>query len=272
MVPIEYWLMRSIRRSLPEGLIDFIHDRGIFRTPGEETHRPEETARWYGEHAQARGQALDGKTVCVVGFGGSFGVGVHLLELGARRVILQDPFAPLRPVRNGAISEVLRDKYFTVSGDSWTPDPDRLVVLRDHLEPYAQDHPGTADFVVSRAVFEHVDNVDSLVRACFLLTKPGGLNFHLVDLRDHFFKYPFEMLSYSATTWRCWLNASNNLNRLRLPDYERIFGRVFGSAEIEVITRLREEFRSARPRVRSEFLTGDEDVDAAARVLVTAAR
>jgi SAM-dependent methyltransferase len=254
MVPLEYWLLRSIRRSLPEGFIDFIHDRGIFRTPGEETHRPKKTARWYGECAQARGQALDGKTVCVVGFGGSFGVGVHLLELGARRVIL------------------LRDKYFTVSGDSWTPDPNRLVVLRGHLEPYAQDHPGTADFVVSRAVFEHVDNVDSLVRACFLLTKPGGLNFHLVDLRDHFFKYPFEMLSYSATTWRRWLNASNNLNRLRLPDYERIFGRVFGSAEIEVLTRLHEEFRRARPRVRSEFLTGDEDVDAAARILVTAAR
>ncbi len=145
MVPLEYWLMRSIRRSCPQDLMDFIHDRGIFRTPGQETRRPEETARWYCECAQARGRTLKGKTVCVVGFGGSFGIGVHLLEQGVRRVILQDPFAPVRRSRNSAIPEALRDKYFTVHRDNRTPDPDRLVLLHDYLEPYAMRHPASAD-------------------------------------------------------------------------------------------------------------------------------
>lgn len=272
MVPLEYWLMRSIRRALPQGLIDFIHDRGIFRKPGIETSRPETTAQWYEERARAHKRSLEGKTVCVVGFGGSFGIGVYLLELGAKRVILQDPFAPVRRSRNSAIPEKLRDKYFKVHGDSWTPDPDRLVVLKDYLEPYAMHHPASADFVVSRAVYEHVENVSSLVQACFRLTKPGCFNFHLIDLRDHYFKYPFEMLCYSETTWRHFLNASNHLNRFRLPDFEREFSGVFDVVEIEIIERLREAFRSARPRIRSEFLTGNEDIDAASRILVTAIR
>jgi SAM-dependent methyltransferase len=270
MAPLDYWLMRTLRRSLPENLVAFIHDHGIFRTPGQETRLPEKTARWYAKQLEKRGYALDGKTVCVVGFGGSFGTGIHLLELGARRVILQDPFAPIRPARNAAIPEALRDKYFTVDGDNWLPDHDRLLVLRDHLEPYAIEHPGSVDFVLSRAVLEHVDDVESLVRACCRLTRPDGLNIHLIDLRDHYFKHPFEMLCYTETTWRRWLNASNNLNRWRLPNYELTFGKVFGSVEVEILDCLREAFCQARPRVRPEFLTGDEDVDAAARVLVTA--
>jgi SAM-dependent methyltransferase len=272
MAPLEYWLMRSIRRSLPQGLIDFIHDRGIFRTPGIETRKPGSAAEWYAEQAQSRRRTLEAKTVCVVGFGGSYGVGVYLLELGVRRVILQDPFAALRHARNATLPKALRDKYFTVQGDDWRPDPARLLVLRDHLAPYAAKHAQSADFVVSRAVFEHVEDVEALVQACSLLTKPGGMNFHLVDLRDHYFKYPFEMLCYAEPTWQRWLNASNNLNRFRVPDYRAAFDGSFTKVDIEIRDRLREEFRRTQSRIRKEFLTGDEDIDAAVKILITAVR
>ena len=138
------------------------------------------------------------------------------------------------------------------------------------LEQYARRRPASVDLVVSSSVLEHVEDVPSLVRACAELTAPGGANLHLIDLRDHFFKHPFEMLCYDERTWRRWLNASNNLNRLRLPAYRAIFAAAFEHVRVEVESHLRDEFRRARPRIRSEFLTGDEEIDAAALVRVEA--
>jgi hypothetical protein len=34
------------------------------------------------------------------------------------------------------------------------------------------------------------------------LTRPDGLHLHFVDLRDHFLKYPFEVLCYSEGVWK----------------------------------------------------------------------
>jgi hypothetical protein len=78
------------------------------------------------------------------------------------------------------------------------------------------------------------------------------------------------MLCYSEETWRRYLNASNNLNRLRMPDFERLFAAAFADVEIEVIDRLADEFRRAKPRIRHEFLSGDEGIDAAAIIRVEA--
>jgi SAM-dependent methyltransferase len=270
VVPLDYWLLRSIRRNLPQVVVDFMLDRGLYLKPGRETTEPERVAASYAERASAQGVPLAGKTVCVVGYGGGFGVGVHLLERGAARVLLQDPFAPVRGARNLAITPSLRDRYFLVEDGRWTPDAERITLVHEHLGPYARRHPASADLVVSNSVLEHVSDVPALVSACAELTAPGGLNLHLIDLRDHLFRYPFEMLCYRESTWQRWLNASNNLNRLRLRDYEAIFRNKFAQSEVEVVEHLREDFRRARPRIRPEFLTGDEEVDAAAIIRVEA--
>jgi len=65
--------------------------------------------------------------------------------------------------------------------------------------------------------------VEGITRALARLTRPGGMHLHYVDMRDHFFKYPFEMLTYSKQTWQSWLNPTSNLNRYRIPDYRRAF-------------------------------------------------
>lgn len=245
--PLDYWLLRTIRRNLPQAAIDRMLDRGLVIKPGRDTSEPDRVARDHAERAAQLGIDLAGKTVCVVGYGGGHGVGLHLLERGAARVILQDPFAPERRARNRAIPRALRDRHF--SG---------LEIVHQPLEQYARRRPASVDLVVSSSVLEHVEDVPSLVRACAELTAPGGANLHLIDLRDHFFKHPFEMLCYDERTWRRWLNASNNLNRLRLPAYRAIFAAAFEHVRVEVESHLRDEFRRARPRIRSEFLTGDE--------------
>ena len=83
------------------------------------------------------------------------------------------------------------------------------------------------DLVLSTSVYEHLDDVDGITQALAKLTAPDGAQLHFVDLRDHYFKYPFEMLKFSEAVWRNFLNPTSNLNRFRLPDYRRIFEKLF---------------------------------------------
>jgi hypothetical protein len=264
MIPLDYWLLRLVRRATPQPVVELLLDRGIYLKPGLDTSAPARVARAYVARAAAHGVEVAGKTICVVGYGGGLGVGLYLLEAGAGRVILQDPFAPRRTARDRALPADLLARYLR-DGE---PATDRLALVHQPLDAYARRHPACADVVVSSSVLEHVADVDALLGGCAALTAAGGLGIHHIDLRDHYFRYPFEMLCYDRATWDRWLDASNHLNRLRLPDFERAFRRHFGQVEIAVVEHLREEFRRVRHRIRPEFLAGDEEIDAAAIVRV----
>jgi SAM-dependent methyltransferase len=252
--PARYWAMRLLRRATPRQVIDFMLDRGIYLKPSFDTSEPKRRARLYADRAAAHGIEIDGAAVCVVGYGGSVGIGLALVELGAGAVVLQDPFAPRRAARDAAISAI----------------PSQIERVHQHLGELVAERGRFADLVVSNSVLEHVVDPDGVIGACADAARPGGLNVHFIDLRDHYFRYPFEMLCYSEETWRRYLNASNNLNRLRMPDFERLFAAAFADVEIEVVDRLVDEFRRAKPRIRHEFLSGDEGIDAAAIIRVEA--
>ena len=130
----------------------------------------------------------------------------------------------------------------------------------------------TVDVVVSSSVYEHLDDVDGITRALAGLTKPNGIQIHFVDLRDHFFKYPFEMLAYSENTWRGWLNPTSNHNRFRLWDYRRVFEKYFSKVDIQILQRDEAAFEKASPRLRPEFVSGNLHEDSVTLVLVTAAQ
>ena len=69
------------------------------------------------------------------------------------------------------------------------------------------------------------------------------------------------MLTFSKTVWTNFLNPTSNLNRFRVPDYKKVFETYFQKNIIVVLERDKLKFEAARPRVRSEFLTGDASVD-----------
>ena len=126
------------------------------------------------------------------------------------------------------------------------------------------------DLVISNSVYEHLEDVDGSTRALAAVTRVDGLHIHFVDLRDHFFKYPFEMLHYSEGNWRRWLNPTSNHNRFRLWDYRKIFEKYFGKVDIQVLERDEAKFVKARPEILSEFTSGklEDDCVTLMRVVV----
>jgi len=252
MVPLKYWLLRLSRRLTPQPVINFMLDRGIFLKPGSETNRPQDSAVRYVERVLSHGLSVCNSTVCVIGYGGSFGIGVYLLENGAERVILQDPYASAKSYRNRQIPPELMGRYFRRDGTQWIPDQTRLIQVHAPLPLYAERNQESIDFVFSRSVLEHVADVESLISASWQAMRPGGLAVHYINLKDHLPGYPFEMLCYSQKTWKRWLNASNNLNRLRLRDYESLFKKYFSSVTLTIQSLKLEEFNQMWSRIRPE--------------------
>ncbi len=268
---LPYLLPRVARHFLPERLTRFLLLRSLIIRPGLETTDPAMAVSHYLEVLQACGEAIKGKRILVFGYGGRFDVGIGLLEASAGHVVLCEKFAPPDDVHNAELIARYGEYLFLENGRP-RPRPEYMTLLQADIRDI---HPSVEmqpfDLAVSNSVYEHVDDVDGITRALAAFTKPDGLQIHFIDLRDHFFKYPFEMLIYSESTWRGWLNPTSNHNRFRLWDYRRVFENYFSKVEIQTLKRDEAAFEKARPRLRPEFVSGNLQDDSVTSALVIAA-
>lgn len=268
MIPLDYVALRLIRRHLPDRIVRQMLRRRIVITPGLETTDPSAAIQRFLGAIAAAGCRIEGRRVLIFGYGGNYGVGAGLLRAGARHVVLVDPYAEPAHEANRALAA--DSPYFTTRGAEVHPVADWVTVVDGPLGEYLARGGQRVDYVLSNSVLEHVGDVEATIPELAGVTAPGGHHFHFVDMRDHYFRYPFEMLCYSEPVWRRLLNPGSNLNRLRAWDYERIFRASFPGVTVEPLAADLAAFRAARPRIRPEFLTGREEQDAVIRIFVHA--
>jgi|YNPMSStandDraft_1061717.scaffolds.fasta_scaffold32033_3 hypothetical protein len=261
MVNLPYLVPRLVRHFVPESLARWLLRRGWLIRPGLETRAPLEAVRRYHETLQDKGAPVKGKRVLIFGYGGSFAVGCGLLRLGARHVVLAEKAGYYdEQVNRPLLAEY--GEYLHLKVGHIEPDPQWITVFHgDILSVQARQEIGEVDIVLSSSVYEHLDAVEEITHALVSVTAPDGVHLHYIDLRDHFFRYPFEMLCYSEDVWRKWLDPSSHHNRWRMNDYRRLFEKHFSIVSLDVLARDEAAFENARPRIRGEFLTGDELVD-----------
>lgn len=265
---IRYLFLRLVRHFIPENAARFLLKRRWIIRPGLESSDPSAAVDQYVNILSSYGKSFQGRRVLVFGYGGRFAVGVELLRRGAAHVVLCDHFVLLDKERN---LQLLPDYagYLVVENHDVKPRSEFITLLHgDIREESIQKDIAEVDFVLSTSVYEHLDDVNGITNALSKLTSPQGAHLHFVDLRDHYFKYPFEMLAFSEFVWRNFLNPTSNLNRLRLTSYREIFQAHFQEVVINVLNRQEEEFRAARPRIRPEFLAGNETVDSATLISI----
>jgi len=269
---LPYLVPRLVRRVLPEKLVRALLLRSWIIHPGLETSSPFEAVRRYVDTLSRRGLSFQNKRVLVFGYGGRFDTGFDLLKEGASHVILCDKYAPPDEVHNRQFFSA-EEKYFVVESNRLRPRPESMTLLQgDIRDAQARDALEPVDIVVSSSVYEHLDDVEGITIALAALTKSDGIQIHFVDLRDHFFKFPFEMLRFSEGIWRNWLNPSSNHNRYRLWNYRSAFESCFEKVDIEILTREEEAFRRLMPHIRPEFISGKVEEDAAATIRVFASK
>jgi len=269
MAPIEYLVLRTIRHFMPVNWVKWLLNRHLIIKPGMETKDPDAAVARYLDTLHRYNQQLEGRDVFILGYGGRFSVGVALLEAGARHVTLCDPYAT--PDLDAARTLSTRyPEYLRVEAE-------RVDILDPHLELLTVDvralptaYRRRYNLVLSSSVFEHLDDPRAIAGALADITAEDGFQMHFIDLRDHYAKYPFEMLCYSEGVWGKWLNPTSNLNRFRIADYVTAFETVFTQVEWEALSQDVAAFQRTRPRIQSQFLSGDDAVDSITRILLIA--
>jgi hypothetical protein len=268
----KYLLLRLVRHFMPTSIAHFLLARGWIIRPGLETDQPEKAAQRYLDTLHEVGFPLSGKRVLIFGYGGNFAVGCGLLSQGADHVILCDKYAQPDQRRNYELVS-LYPQFLTAEDDRIAPNPRYVTLIHDDIRlPGIQEQCGEVDIILSSSVYEHLDDVDGITLALTELTRSGGLHLHWIDLRDHYFRYPFEMLRFSENTWKRWLNPTSNLNRFRLPDYARVFNKYFDMVDITILDKDPIAFQQARKAIRGNFLSGDDSVDSTTIIRVMAVR
>jgi len=265
---LNYLFLRLARHFMPEGLARFLLKRRWIIKPGIESRDPAAAVEQYSSALTARGLSIEGKRLLLFGYGGRFAVGAELLQRGAAHVTLCDHFVLLDSERNRELLPAY-EKFLQEQNGEVAPRPEFITLLHGDIRAAeVQKKIPKADYVLSSSVFEHLEDVDGITRALANLTARGGAHLHFVDLRDHYFQYPFEMLNFSAFVWKNFLNPTSNLNRFRLRDYQRVFNAYFPKTDFTVLERDLAAFRAAR--IRPEFLSGDESADAVTLIQIFA--
>jgi SAM-dependent methyltransferase len=247
----------------------FLLRREIIIQPGMETRDPLAAVDRYEKILADHNITFSGKRIMDFGYGGNFNIGVELLRRGAEHVILCDKYAPPDDSRNRTLLPQYQ-QWLTENDGKVLPKPEQMTLLQadicdvDTLEP--------VDIILSSSVYEHLDDVDGITAALVRHMKPGGVSLNFIDLRDHYFKLPFEMLSYSPEVWKRWLNPTSNLNRFRVWDYRGVFSKAFSRVEILITGSDEDAYRDADGRIRSEFRSGDEKENAATSIMVYAVK
>jgi len=89
----------------------------------------------------------------------------------------------------------------------------------------------SVDLVLSYSVLEHVTYFSKLMSELKRVMKPNSVMMHVVDYRDHFFKYPYHFLQFSDKTWEDYLNPGD-LPRWRLSDHLKLLSELNLSVEV----------------------------------------
>jgi hypothetical protein len=269
LAPVAYLALRIARRVLPPSAVQWMLRLRLGIEPGIETRQPERAADRYATALKNIDQDFVGKRILVLGYGGYFGLAVTLLTRGASHVVLLDPYARLKHSDNRKLAAPA-SPYLRVEVEKVVPDPHLITLVHERVSSYIKRDPRKMDLVLSSSVYEHISDPLSETRDLTQVTTDEGHHVHVIDLRDHFFRYPFEMLSYSKVIWDRWLNPPSNLNRFRAWQYEDVFQQCFYDVHLQVMEKDLEAFRKAKRRIRPEFLSGNEELDSASKIVVIA--
>lgn len=211
---------------------------------------------------------LAGKTIVEYGPGDFPGVALLCVAHGAARVYCVDRFAMVKfSPKNLAVLAQLRAGLDAQAGarlDRAFVDPanpqrgfDRKVIDYVVTAHGFSDLDAQADLVISRAVLEHVDNVDGTFIDMKRAMKPGAVALHQVDLRSHGLHRanPLDFLEWSPTVWSLMFSHKGVPNRWRLDHYRSIVAALgVQGVDIEVTARANAaDVAAVQPRLAEPF-------------------
>lgn len=176
----------------------------------------------------------------------------HRLAGPRGRVVLYEPFARLDPAAE-------RRHRAALPADI-APRVQRISTLQVVA-------PGSVDIVLSNSVLEHVRDPAATFAELDRVMSPSGFMLHVVDYRDHFFKYPFHFLLFPKRVWDRWLDPGD-LPRWRLGDHLRLLEAGGFRTEVLDVESMPDEFVKIAPGIHPDFDRSDPNLAVVQAVLL----
>jgi len=249
------WLAKAALQKVFSGLsqgqrLNYLFQRyvshGLPHSP-EKLVRRFESAVEYVHAARILGPLPQGPaTAYEFGAGQDLAVALSLYALGVQSQTLAD----LRPIADWELIKHTREqlrarwpRLEALAGDGLRPLPGEAVLgnaalgrelgidYRAPLDAAATGLPGASfDLVSSSHVLEHVPEqaLSGILAECRRLVSPHGVVCHVWNMQDHYAGFDpsisvYNFLKLGDGAWRLANSGLHYQNRLRLPDYERLF-------------------------------------------------
>ncbi len=232
----------QIARFLPSLYVKLTNQTGR----GSEETNPEETARYFlrcfhdylsnmGVPLNECSSYLSNKRVLEYGPGDTLGVALLMYAHGAEFVKCVDRFHLSSNSKNSA--PIFHALLGFLDGDAYERANSAFIEkgrpesgLRDDLVSYSVTDDGLSgahdeyDLIISRAVLEHVNNLDRTIRDIKSALKKDGLSIHLVDLKSHGLdRYrEFDFLTWPNSLYKLMYGHKGFPNRIRIDGYLRL--------------------------------------------------
>ena len=180
-----------------------------------------------------------GKRILEIGPGDNLGVALKFLVTGASQVVCLDKFHVKRKLEQEyELYRILRDEL----KDSLKNRIDEIIKLKNGIKinpnklnyicgigiDKAKDilEQNSFDFIISRAVLEHIDNLDDAFSVMDDLLVPGGHMLHKIDFKDHGMfsnigMHPLTFLTIPNFIYRLMTKDSGKPNRRLIQYYHR---------------------------------------------------
>jgi SAM-dependent methyltransferase len=246
---VEYVTLRMARRFLfTEYLANRLARWLPYYASSENERHPDRIVTAYTNALSKVDLALTGKRVLEVGAGRTNAVGYGLVGGGAQSVVLLEPFVSFDPARDDAVRNA-NPAMAAIDPASVT-----RAVGFGHVSP------SSVQLLLSNSVLEHVSDPNTFFADCLSALSSDGVMLHVVDYRDHFFKYPYAFLTFSKKTWDRWLNPGD-LERWRMYDHVEAMRAAGFDVSILHEESNPEEFATVRDQLDSGFLPPRQGLD-----------
>lgn len=197
----------------------------------------------YLTYAELDPRRLRDKQVLEIGPGDNFGIAINFLLHGARKVVSLDRFYSERDFGKQkdiylAMREALPPEKKRFFDENIGFNDDNNITVNPDIFTYVSGYgietadrfleKNSFDFIVSRAVMEHVFNVEAAFEVMDKLLKPGGYLIHKIDFRDHGMfsgaaqNHPLTFLTIPNPVYRLMISHSGKPNRFLFGDYARL--------------------------------------------------
>lgn len=189
----------------------------------------------YVDYASRHGGTIEGARILEIGPGDSLGVALGLYANGAESVTCIDRFLSDEHDRgHEKLYRALIEQFDTAAQQraegAFTPDGslDDQVIRRVNSAIETADTilpTESFDLIISRAVLEHVFDLQAAWNTMLRLLKPGGMMVHVVDMRNHGLYdqfHPLHWLTISDRLWPLLSSPDPTLNRELRPSYVQL--------------------------------------------------